>query len=40
MPETFNYKFDTPVFKGTTTFSLGNYINGKWVDGADGTTIE
>ncbi|KAI0716189.1 aldehyde dehydrogenase [Cerioporus squamosus] len=40
MPETFVHKFDTPVFKGEVSVPLGLYIDGKWVDGADGTTID
>ncbi|TFK83984.1 Aldedh-domain-containing protein, partial [Polyporus arcularius HHB13444] len=40
MPQTFVHKFDTPVFKGEVSVPLGLYIDGKWVDGADGTTID
>lgn len=40
MSETFTYKFDTPTFKGEVSVPLGLYIDGKWVNGADGTTIE
>ncbi|KAI0668746.1 aldehyde dehydrogenase [Trametes maxima] len=40
MPETFVHKFDTPVFKGEVNVPLGLYINGKFVDGSNGTTIE
>ena len=40
MPETFNYSFDTAVFKGDVAVPLGLYIGGKWVDGSDKTTIE
>ena len=40
MPETFVHKFDTPVFKGEVSVPLGLYIDGKWVDGAEGKTIE
>ncbi|KLO16563.1 NAD-dependent aldehyde dehydrogenase [Schizopora paradoxa] len=29
---TFAYTFDTPVFKGETSFNTGLFINGKWVD--------
>ncbi|KAL5478608.1 hypothetical protein ACEPAI_2793 [Sanghuangporus weigelae] len=36
MPQTFSYDFDTPTFKGKTSFSTGLYINGKSVDGIDG----
>ncbi|KAI0762240.1 aldehyde dehydrogenase [Fomes fomentarius] len=40
MSETFTYKFDTPTFKGEVSVPLGLYIDGKWVNGADGTTID
>ena len=40
MPETFVHKFDTPVFKGEVSVPLGLYIDGKWVDGSEGKTIE
>ncbi|TCD60304.1 aldehyde dehydrogenase (NAD(P)(+)) ald5 [Steccherinum ochraceum] len=40
MPQTFEYTFDTPVYKGKTSFSTGLYINGQWVDGSKGTTID
>ncbi|KAI0353209.1 aldehyde dehydrogenase [Trametes cingulata] len=40
MPETYVHKFDTPVFKGEVSVPLGLYIDGKFVDGSDGTTID
>ncbi|KAK0441787.1 aldehyde dehydrogenase [Desarmillaria tabescens] len=40
MPLHFSHKFDTPVYKGTTSFSTELFINGQFVDGSDGTTIE
>ncbi|KAJ7584399.1 aldehyde dehydrogenase [Mycena floridula] len=40
MSTTFEYKFDTPAFKGTSTFNIGLFINGKFVDSADGDKIE
>ncbi|THH27889.1 hypothetical protein EUX98_g6300 [Antrodiella citrinella] len=40
MPETFTYTFDTPIYKGKTSFSTGLYIDGKWVDGSKKTTID
>ena len=40
MPETYVHKFDTPVFKGEISIPLGLYIDGKFVDGANGTFIE
>ncbi|EJD04639.1 NAD-dependent aldehyde dehydrogenase [Fomitiporia mediterranea MF3/22] len=40
MPQTFTYEFNTPVFKGKTSFSTGLYIDGKSVDGVDGLTYD
>lgn len=40
MPEIFNYKFDTPAFKGEVSMPTGLLINGKWVDGSEGGFIE
>nr|GAT55592.1 aldehyde dehydrogenase [Mycena chlorophos] len=40
MATTFTYQFDTPSFKGTSTFETGVYIDGKFRDGAKGTTID
>ena len=40
MPITFSHEFNTPVFKGKTSFSTGLYINGKSVDAVDGETHE
>ncbi|TBU39638.1 aldehyde dehydrogenase [Dichomitus squalens] len=40
MPETFKYTFDTPVFKGDVEVPLGLYIDGKFVDGSNGTYID
>ncbi|KAF8995906.1 aldehyde dehydrogenase [Cyathus striatus] len=40
MPATFAYDFDTPIYRGKTSFSTGLFINGKFVDGSDGTTID
>ncbi|KAF5346549.1 hypothetical protein D9756_010091 [Leucocoprinus leucothites] len=40
MPSTFSYKWDTPVYKGSTSFSTGLFINGEFVDGANKTTID
>ncbi|KAF5391120.1 hypothetical protein D9757_003049 [Collybiopsis confluens] len=37
---TFTYEFDTPSFKGKTSFNTGLYINGKWVEGSDQTYID
>ena len=40
MPETFTHVFDTPAYKGTTSFNTGLFIDGKFVDGVKKTTIE
>ncbi|KAI1794460.1 aldehyde dehydrogenase [Ganoderma leucocontextum] len=40
MPATFNYTFDTPVFKGEVEVPLGLFINGKFVDGSSGAYID
>jgi hypothetical protein len=40
MPATFTHEFDTPAYKGKTSFSTGLFIGGKFVDGSDQTTIE
>ncbi|EMD41318.1 hypothetical protein CERSUDRAFT_78973 [Gelatoporia subvermispora B] len=40
MPSTFDYTWDTPVYKGSTSFSTGLYIGGKFVDGSNKTTID
>jgi aldehyde dehydrogenase (NAD+) len=40
MPQIFTKEFDTPVFKGKAEFNTGLFIDGKWVDGAEGKTIE
>ncbi|OCH89819.1 NAD-dependent aldehyde dehydrogenase [Obba rivulosa] len=40
MPSTFEYTWDTPVYKGKTSFSTGLFIGGKFVDGSNGTTID
>lgn len=40
MPHVFTHEFDTPVFKGKTSFSTGLYIDGKFVDAIDGQTSE
>ena len=40
MPGTFTHVFDTPVFKGEVSLSTGLFIDGKFVDGSDNTTIE
>ena len=40
MPTLFTYEFDTPVYKGKVSFNTGLFIDGKFVDGSDKTTIE
>lgn len=40
MPETYTHQFDTPMFKGTVKAPLGLLIDGKFVDGSEGKTIE
>jgi len=40
MPEIFSYEWDTDVYKGKTSFNTGLFINGQYVDGCKGTTIE
>ncbi|KAF9461035.1 aldehyde dehydrogenase [Collybia nuda] len=40
MVGTFSHEWDTPVFKGKTSFPTGLFINGQFVDGSDKTTID
>ncbi|KAI0070004.1 aldehyde dehydrogenase [Panus rudis PR-1116 ss-1] len=40
MPQIFSHNFDTASFKGKVEFSTGLFINGQWVDGAEGKTID
>ncbi|KAI6034849.1 aldehyde dehydrogenase [Pisolithus orientalis] len=40
MPTIFNHVFNTPVYEGEVSFSTGLFINGEFVDGSDGTTID
>jgi aldehyde dehydrogenase (NAD+) len=40
MPGTFKHTFDTPAFKGDVEIPLGLFINGEFVDGSEGKTIE
>jgi len=40
MTKIFTHTFDTPVFKGTVEVPLGNFIDGKFVDGSEGKTID
>ncbi|KZP26108.1 aldehyde dehydrogenase [Athelia psychrophila] len=37
---TFTYEFDNESHKGTSTFETGLFINGQFVDGVDGGTID
>jgi len=36
MPSTYTHKFDTTAYKGSVTINTGLYIDGKWVDPAEG----
>ncbi|KAI6100130.1 aldehyde dehydrogenase [Pisolithus sp. B1] len=40
MPIVFTHEFNTPVYKGKVSFNTGLFINGQFVDGLDGTTID
>ncbi|KAF5319776.1 hypothetical protein D9611_012889 [Ephemerocybe angulata] len=40
MPSTFAYEWNTPTYKGKTSFNTGLFINGQFVDGSNNTTIE
>ncbi|KAI6034640.1 aldehyde dehydrogenase [Pisolithus microcarpus] len=40
MPAVFTHEFNTPVYKGKVSFNTGLFINGQFVDGSDGTTID
>ncbi|KAI6152434.1 aldehyde dehydrogenase [Pisolithus tinctorius] len=40
MPTIFNHEFNTPVYKGEVSFSTGLFINGEFVDGSNGTTVD
>ncbi|ESK93383.1 aldehyde dehydrogenase [Moniliophthora roreri MCA 2997] len=40
MSTTFSHEFNTPAFKGKVSFPTGLFIDGKFVDGADKTTID
>jgi aldehyde dehydrogenase (NAD+) len=40
MPETFSHEWDTPVYKGKTSFNTGLFIGGQFVDGKKGKTID
>ncbi|KAF9219696.1 Aldedh-domain-containing protein [Gyrodon lividus] len=40
MPNVFTHEFDTPTFKGKVSFDTGLFINGQFVHGSNGTTID
>ncbi|KAH9947062.1 aldehyde dehydrogenase [Amylocystis lapponica] len=40
MPQVFSNEFNTPVFKGKTSFNTGLFIDNKFVDGSSQETIE
>ncbi|CCM02708.1 uncharacterized protein FIBRA_04814 [Fibroporia radiculosa] len=40
MPSVFSHTFSTPVFKGSVEFSTGIYVDGQFIDGSNGSTID
>ena len=40
MPSNFVKQWDTPKYKGKTSFSTGLFINGQFTDGVEGKLIE
>ncbi|KJA19751.1 hypothetical protein HYPSUDRAFT_854876 [Hypholoma sublateritium FD-334 SS-4] len=40
MPATYTHKFETPVYSGVVTINTGLFIGNKWIDPAEGKTIE
>ncbi|KAJ3819194.1 aldehyde dehydrogenase [Lentinula raphanica] len=40
MTSIFTHEFNTPIYKGKTSFNTGLYIDGKFVEGSDKTTID
>ncbi|KAI6135236.1 aldehyde dehydrogenase [Pisolithus thermaeus] len=40
MPTVFTHEFNTPVYKGKVSFDTGLFIDGQFVDGSNGTTID
>lgn len=40
MPSTFSHEWNTPLFKGKTSYSTGLYIDGQFVDGSNNTKID
>jgi hypothetical protein len=40
MAGVFTHNFDNESFKGQVTINTGLFIDGKWVEGSGGTTIE
>jgi len=40
MPPTFEYEFNTQSYKGKSSFDAGAFIDGKFVNGSDNTTID
>ncbi|KAG6843866.1 hypothetical protein H0H87_012258, partial [Tephrocybe sp. NHM501043] len=40
MVATFTHEWNTPAYKGKTSFPTGLFINGQFVDGSNGTDIE
>ncbi|KAJ3933927.1 MAG: aldehyde dehydrogenase [Lentinula lateritia] len=40
MTSIFTHEFNTPIYKGKTSFNTGLYINGQFVEGSDKNTID
>ncbi|KAK7457119.1 hypothetical protein VKT23_010419 [Stygiomarasmius scandens] len=40
MPKTFSHEFNTPSYKGKSSFNTGLFIDGKFVDGSTGKHID
>jgi aldehyde dehydrogenase (NAD+) len=40
MPSTFSHSWESPAYKGQTSFNTGLFINGQFVDGSNKTTID
>ncbi|KAH7886884.1 aldehyde dehydrogenase domain-containing protein [Phlebopus sp. FC_14] len=40
MPAVFTHQFDNPSYKGQVSFSTGIFIDNKFTDGSDGTSID
>jgi aldehyde dehydrogenase (NAD+) len=40
MVNTWDYEFDTPLYKGKVSVKTGLFINNEWVDASGNDTIE